>query len=425
MQTKTEIITSPRLGEAYRQIKHSSGLEMRLYPMQGFNHTYALFATKYGSVDTCFKTGEDADFVKVPEGVAHFLEHKMFENEEGDAFIRYAATGASANAYTSFDRTAYLFSCTENFAQSLEILFDFVSRPYFTDETVEKEQGIIGQEIKMYEDNAEFRAYFNLLDAMYHNNPVRIDIVGTEQSIAQIDKELLYRCYNTFYNLGNMVLCVAGGFDIETVLETADRMLSPAKDITIERAQTDEPKSVRLDYIEQNLPVALPLFHIGFKADPAGERDNVKNQIMDDILLEIIAGDSTPLYRRLYDEGLINSEFSGDAMSSRDYSFAVFGGESRDPARVRDEIAKEITRIKAQGIDPKLFGRYKKASYGSYMGIFGKVESVASFMLSAHFAGVEVYSVTEMIAALTVDDLEARLKVSFDVNRSSMSVVKP
>jgi len=424
MQTRTITKSSARLGEEYRQIRHSSGLEMRLYPMEGYNNTHALLATKYGSVDTCFKTGEDEDFVRVPEGIAHFLEHKMFENEEGDAFIRYASTGASANAYTSFDRTAYLFSCTENFKESLEILFDFVSRPYFTDETVEKEQGIIGQEIKMYEDHAEFRVYFNLLSAMYHEHPIKVDIIGTANSIAQIDKELLYRCYNTFYNLNNMVLSIAGGFDIETVLKTADRMLSPAKDIIIERAQIKEPTDVCQDYIEQLLPVAQPLFHIGFKATPSSEPGSVRNQIMDEILLDVIAGDSTPLYRRLYDEGLINAVFVGETMSGRGYSFAVFAGESKEPARVREEIAREITRIKNEGIDPVMFDRYKKSLYGSYMGIFGKVESVASFMVSAHFAKVEIYEVLEIIAGLSIEELEQRLKNSFDIDRSAMSVVK-
>jgi predicted Zn-dependent peptidase len=392
--------------------------------MEGYNSAYALFATKYGSVDTVFKTQEDADFLHVPEGVAHFLEHKMFENEEGDAFAKYAATGASANAYTSFDRTAYLFSCTDKFEEALEILLDFVSRPYFTPETVQKEQGIIGQEIKMYEDNPEFRVYFNLLEALYHEHPIRIDIVGTVDSIAQIDKDLLYRCYHTFYNLNNMVLSIAGNFDVDTVVAMADKMLKPAPELIIERGEVHEPAAVCKEYAEQILPVAQPLFHIGFKADPGSEVENVRDQIMDEILIDIIGGEASPLYRRLYDEGLINAEFTGEAMSARDYSFTVFAGESRDPARVRDEIVAEITRIKAEGVDPAAFARCKKAAYGGYIGLFGKVESVASLMMSAHFAGVEVYKVLEIVAALTLEDITARLQKSFDVTRCALSVVK-
>ena len=209
------IIRSERLGIEVCRIKHDSGLTMLLCPMEGFSTAYAAFTTKLGSVDTRFKTQDDADFVDVPEGVAHFLEHKMFENEEGDAFARYAKTGASANAFTSFDRTSYLFACTDRFSESLEILLDFVRRPYFTEASVQKEQGIIGQEIRMYDDSGDWRVMFNLLGALYHNHPVRIDIAGTVESIVQIDHELLYRCHRTFYHLNNMVLCVAGNFTVE------------------------------------------------------------------------------------------------------------------------------------------------------------------------------------------------------------------
>ncbi|MDR2931473.1 MAG: insulinase family protein, partial [Oscillospiraceae bacterium] len=238
------VINSARIKESYTKIEHASGLTMLLYPMRGFSSAYALFATKYGSVDTCFKTNEDEDFLQVPEGIAHFLEHKLFESEDGDAFTRYAKTGASANAYTSFDRTAYLFSCTDNFNESLDILLDFVTKPYFTRETVQKEQGIIGQEIKMYEDNPEWRVFFNLLLALYHEHPLRVDIVGTVDSIAKIDADILYRCYSTFYNLNNMVLCIAGNFDVDDVVKAADRILKPSRDITIERKNKPEPRSV-------------------------------------------------------------------------------------------------------------------------------------------------------------------------------------
>ncbi|WP_312640611.1 EF-P 5-aminopentanol modification-associated protein YfmH, partial [Hydrogenoanaerobacterium sp.] len=222
------VISSERLGENYVKIKHSSGLTMLLCPKPQFSSAYALFGAEIGSIDTTFKTSKDNDFVTVPAGIAHYLEHKLFESEDGDAFERYAKTGASANAYTSFDKTAYLFSCADNFKESIEILLDFVTHPYFTEETVRKEQGIIGQEIKMYDDNPDWRVLFNLLGALYVNNPVRVDIAGTVESIAEIDADLLYRCYNTFYNLNNMVLVVAGNFEIDTVLEAADRILKPA-----------------------------------------------------------------------------------------------------------------------------------------------------------------------------------------------------
>ncbi|MEG2203785.1 MAG: pitrilysin family protein, partial [Oscillospiraceae bacterium] len=217
-------ITSMRLGESYTKIDHPSGLTLMLCPMKGFSTAYALFAARVGSIDDAFSLGDGA-YTEVPAGIAHFLEHKLFESEEGDAFDLYAKTGASANAYTSFDRTAYLFACTDHFAESLEILINLVTHPYFTEQTVQKEQGIIGQEIRMYEDDPEWRVYFNLLGALYHNHPIRVDIAGTVESISKISAETLYRCHQAFYNLNNMVLSVAGNFEIDTVLAACDRLL--------------------------------------------------------------------------------------------------------------------------------------------------------------------------------------------------------
>lgn len=419
-----EIIKSSRLNEEYTKIPHPSGLTILLCPMRGFSGAHALFATKYGSVDTRFKTGADSDFTDVPPGIAHFLEHKLFESEDGDAFSLYAKTGASANAYTSFDRTAYLFSCSENFERSINILLGFVTNPYFTAQTVQKEQGIIGQEIKMYDDSAEWRVFFNLLGALYHNNPVRVDIAGTVESIAQIDADLLYRCYNTFYNLHNMVLAVAGNFEPQAVLEAADSILKPADNVTITRGVFDEPEDIREPHVEQKLPVAQPLFQIGFKGKAGTEEENVRGQVIDELLLDIIAGEASPLYRRLYDDGLINQTFAGEAMASRDYSVTMFAGESREPDKVFDEVKKEITKIRSDGIDGGDFDCAKKAVYGRYMGMYGKVESVAGLMVATHFADLPMYSLIDFVAELTLQDAEARLPVSFDVSKSAISIIR-
>ena len=225
----------PKSGERCVRIDHPSGLPIFVCPKPGYQSAYAVFAVKYGSVDTTFV--EDGREVEVPEGIAHYLEHKLFENEDCDAFERYAHTGASANAYTSFERTAYLFNCTGRLEESLEILLDFVQRPYFTEETVRKEQGIIGQEIRMCEDSPNRRVLFNLLKALYQNCPVRVDIAGTVESIAEITPELLYSCYRSFYNLRNMVLVVAGNVDTDTVLRVADRVLIPAPEWNLERGR--------------------------------------------------------------------------------------------------------------------------------------------------------------------------------------------
>ena len=418
-------ITSERLGESYQKIVHPSGLTILLYPMQGFVSAYAVIATDYGSVDETFKTDSDADFISVPAGVAHFLEHKLFENEEGDAFIRYAKTGASANAFTSFDKTAYLFSCTDKFAESLDILLDFVSRPYFTPETVAKEQGIIGQEIKMYEDSPDWRVYFNLLEALYHNNPVRLDIAGTVDSISEIDAELLYRCYNTFYNLRNMTLVVAGNFDPEIVVAAADKHLKPAPEQTIIRDIPHEPDEVREKLITQNLPVAQPIFQVGFKG-PTGKdgKETTRGQITDEVLGDILAGEASPLYKRLFEEGLINQSFSVDSMAGRGYSIIIYAGESREPEKVRDALLEEIKLLAERGIGQAEFERCKKAAYGRYLGMYGRPDALGGLLMNMQFAGCDAYTAIEILASLTLEQINARLKTALNPEHCALSVVR-
>ena len=421
------VIKSARLGQEMVKIKHPSGLTMLLCPMPGYSTAYATFTANVGSVDTGFKTQDDDAFVDVPEGIAHFLEHKMFENEDGDAFAKYAKTGASANAYTSFDKTAYLFACTDRFEESLEILLDFVRRPYFTKESVQKEQGIIGQEIRMYDDDGEWRVQFNLLQALYHNHPVRIDIAGTVESIAEIDDQLLYRCYRTFYNLNNMVLCVAGNFDIDAVLRVADRVIKPdEKPVEIERRHVDEPESICKPLVEQKFAVAAPLFQFGVKGCGGNPRENLKNQILDEILAEIIAGDASPLYRRMYDAGIINSTFGSEIMAGRDYMCAIFSGESREPERVADEIKAEVARMRREGVDKKMFELCRRATYGRYIGMYTRTASVAGLMSAVYFAGMDdMYALLDIVANATLDQMNERLQIAFNPEKSALSIVRP
>lgn len=422
-----QVIKSARLGEEMVKIKHDSGLTMLLCPMKGFSTAYATFSANVGSVDTGFRTQDDPDFVDVPEGIAHFLEHKMFENPEGDAFALYAKTGASANAFTSFDKTSYLFACTDQFEESLSILLDFVRRPYFTKESVQKEQGIIGQEIRMYDDSGDWRVLFNLLGALYEKHPVRIDIAGTVESIAKIDHELLYRCYRTFYNLNNMVLCIAGNFEIETVLRVADKVLKPdEKPVEIERKQAEDSENVYKKLVEQKLSVATPLFNLGFKGISEGVTQNLKNQVLDEILCEIIAGEMTPLYRRMYDAGMINATFGSEIMAGRDYMCAIFSGESREPERVADEIRAEITRMRNEGIDQHTFELARRATYGRYVGMYARTESVAGLMTATYFAGIDdMYSLLDIVANATLEQISDRLKKAFDPDRSALSIIRP
>ena len=418
-----ETVACRRLGESYTRIEHPSGLTLMLSPMKGFSGTYALFAARCGSIDDSFAIG-DGEYTTVPSGIAHFLEHKLFESEEGDAFALYAKTGASANAYTSFDRTAYLFSCTDKFDESIEILLNLVTKPYFTEKTVNKEQGIIAQEIKMYEDDPDWRVYFNLLGALYHNHPLRIDIAGTVESISGITADLLYRCYNAFYNLNNMVLSVAGNFDIDTVIKACDKILVPAAPVQVHTREVDEPESVRVRKVEQKLEVATPLFQIGFKGTAGSYRDNILAQLTGEIVSELIAGESTELYRALYDEGLINASFGSEVMAGPNYLVSIFAGESRDPDTVYKRLIDGIDNLQLNGISTEDFERARRATYGRYVGIYSSVESMAGMMVLSSFAGFTAYEPLEMIDELTLNDAQAYLRENFDIARCALSVVR-
>ena len=420
-----EIIRSKAIGEEYIRVNHPSGLTVLLYPTKGFASTYALFATKYGSIDNSFRRSDEQEFVTVPEGIAHFLEHKMFDCKDGDAFSRYAQTGANANAYTSFDKTAYLFSCTDHFEESLRILLEFVTEPYFTQPSVDKEQGIIGQEIGMFDDDPDWQVYFNLLGAMYHEHPLRIDIAGTVDTIAKIDAELLYRCYDCFYNLNNMVLSIAGNFDPEVVLALCDEILTPAAPVTVERAQVQEPDSVLTRRVEVSMPVATTMFQAGFKGVSVDEKTNFKNQILDEVLAEVAAGEGSALYRRLYDQGLINNTFGTEVMCGRDYMSIILAGESRDPDAVYAAACEEFDRLKREGIPAADFERCKKALYGKYIGIFSSSTAMATLMMESHFFGAGIYDVLDILSGLTLRELEQRLHETVDTSSSALSIVRP
>ena len=363
------------IGESYVKAVLPNGLKIYLLEKPQYTSAYAIFGTKYGSIDTCFSV--DGKKICVPEGIAHFLEHKLFESEDGDAFTRYAETGGYANAFTSFDRTCYLFSCSDRFYDNLAILLDFVQSPYFTQETVSKEQGIIGQEIRMYDDSPAWRVMFNMLSCMYKNHPVKIDIAGTVDSIAQIDADLLYKCYNTFYHPSNMFICIAGNIDIDKTLKQIKDSIKESSPIEIERGEFDEPYEITESYTEQALEVAQPMFCFGYKEKIGAEERTVKEKIQTALLLEVIAGDSSPLYERLIKQGLINDEFSFEYFTGNGYAAVIFDGESSDPKAVAEEIKKEITAIKEKGIDKKLFSVVKRGLYGDAVRRFNNVEGIA------------------------------------------------
>ncbi len=410
------------LNEKYYDIDHPSGLKILVMPKENYSSTYAIFATKYGSIDTMIQMS-DGSFKEIPEGTAHFLEHKLFESEDLDAFERFAKTGASANAYTSFERTGYLFSCSANFKKNLEILLDFVQNPYFTQATVEKEQGIIGQEIDMYKDAPDWEVMFNCLRTMYHNLPVRIDIAGTQESIAQITAKTLYGCYDNFYNLHNMVLAVAGNADVDEIVEVADKVLKPVEGKMAQRKVIDEPEEVIDSYIEEKLSVATPQFMFGFKESWDTPERTTKEEISMEILLDMISGQSSELYKRLFDGKLINNGF--EYFTGFGYSCVLFAGESNDPKKVAEEIVGEIRKFRETGFDETAFERTKKKLYGRMIMGMNDIEGLANNMAVSYFAGEDVFTDFEIFKTVTLDDVNDIFKKTLDENRSVLSVINP
>lgn len=420
-----EITARHLCGDVYYTATHETGLKIYVYPKDGYSSAYAMFGTAYGSIDTTFKRSDEPDFVTVPEGIAHFLEHKLFESEDGDAFSRYAKTGASANAFTSFDKTCYLFSCTDHFKESLEILLDFVQSPYFTEQTVQKEQGIIGQEIRMYDDDPEWRALFGLLESMYHVNPVRINIAGTVDSISKITADLLYRCYRTFYSLGNMALTVVGRVEPQEVFELTDKMLKKDGGFQVEKKFPEEPLEVVEKRVEERLSVAVPLFQLGFK-EKAGERRATEKELAcTEILLELLASEASPLYRRLMDKGWINPSFSYEYFEIPGTRAVLFGGESANPDGVTEEINREICSLREKGIPVGAFERAKKAVYGRKISSLGNVQSIARNLMECSFAGRSLENEIAAVRDASLQDVAARLEEQLVEEYSSLSVVLP
>ncbi len=421
---KCELRKNELLNEQYYEIDHNSGLKIFVMEKPDYSGAFAMFGTKYGSVDTCFRIKGEASFVSVPEGIAHFLEHKLFESEELDAFERFNKTGANANAFTSFDRTCYIFQCSGNFKENLEILLDFVKAPYFTEETVQKEQGIIGQEIRMYQDNPDWQVLFNLLRGVYHNNPVRIDIAGTIESIAQINAELLYSCYNTFYNLSNMALSVAGNVTKDEVLAIADKMLKKEDKVEFEQIIPEEDENVVQSYIEEALGVDIEKFALGFKENYPTPVRTAKETLLMNIALEIIAGKVSPLYSRLIEEGLINTNFGKEYFTGRGFSLPIFTGESHSPEKVKDEILNEIEKLKENGIADEDFDVALKKLYGSEIYRYNDVDDLAGNMLDAYFNGSDLFESIALYKTVTKKDVEDLIKDHFDKDNCCLSVIK-
>ncbi|MCQ2480878.1 MAG: insulinase family protein [Clostridia bacterium] len=412
-----------KLNEVVYCGKHSSGLEIIVMPKAGYDSAYALFAVKYGSIDTSIKR-EDGTFEDIPEGTAHFLEHKLFECEELDAFELFSRTGAYANAYTSFEQTAYLFKGSNRIDESLGYLLDFVQKPYFTAETVQKEQGIIGQEIRMYQDLPDWMVMFNLLRALYKSNPVRIDIAGTQESIAQIDDKLLYKLYDIFYNPSNMVLSIVGNVDPEQIFAQVDKAIIRKKQPVPERKFIKEPAKPVQDYIECKLSVGRKQFLLGFKEDLKDPVSDIEDEYATEILIEALFGKSSPFFKRMLDEGLVSMDFGGSLFSGYGFSTVMIGGASDNPEAVADAIKKEIKNAKKHGIDPAAFERAKRKYYGRMVMGYNDIDDCSNLLASLYFNGCKPFDDMKSIQKVSLDKANERLAV-INEKCSALSVIIP
>lgn len=417
-----EIIKDELLCEQYTHYVHPTGVKVYLMRKKGYNSNYAVFGTAYGSVDTCFSK-DGGEKISVPEGIAHFLEHKLFESEENDAFELFSKTGASANAYTSFDRTCYLFSCADKLKDNLKILLNFVQSPYFTAKTVKKEQGIIGQEIQMYLDSPGWRVMFNLLKVLYSDNPVRIDIAGTRESIAEIDDKLLYDCYNTFYNPDNMFLIVIGDFDEDEISGIIDEGLKERKRVEIKRYKKEESEEINGNYIEESLQVAKPLFMVGFKDKTPEGYTEIKRQLVMELCLDIVFGKSSYLYKKLLNKGLLSSPFDYEYFCTRNTAAVMISGETDDPKLIKEEILKELKRINKEGIDEELFSAARSQRYGDEALSFDDIEDIASMLVDCAVTGGTAFDDINLLKKVTKEDCEECLKYLTE-DRCALSVIK-
>ncbi len=415
-----------KLQEEYLLAEHPSGLPIYICEKPHFNGAYAVFGTRYGSVDNAFRRKGEADFTEVPAGIAHFLEHKLFESEDGDAFARYAKTGASANAYTSFDRTCYLFSCTDHFAESFDILLDFVQHPYFTEQTVQKEQGIIGQEISMYDDSPDWVVLFNLLCCLYEQNPVRINIAGTAETISHITAPLLYRCYETFYNPHNMFLVAAGNVKAEQVLAACERQLKATPPLPVEtRPYRESPAAVK-QYAEQAMPVSIPQFAYGVKLPhpgagymPARERVTLR------LMLAAFIGPQSPLYNDLLNEGLINPEFGGTLFDGRGFASLIFSGESRDPKALARRLFEAARAACESGLPEEEVELIRRRFYGRYCSGFDHAESIGDALTDCACEGVGLFDEADLLQTITTDEINDCLRRVFVPEATALSVIWP
>ena len=421
-----QIIYNSKVKETLYKEKLSNGLTIMIIPKKGIQKKYIIWGTKYGSNDNKFIVPGETEITEVPKGVAHFLEHKMFEQENGvNSLDKLTSIGVSANAYTTNDHTAYLYECTDNFYEALDEFMDYVQHPYFTDENVEKEKGIIGQEIRMYDDYPEWRVYLNALECMYHINPIKLDVTGTIETISKINKEILYKCYNTFYNPSNMCLVVSGDFEPEKLLEEIKkRLVDKPQNGEIKRIFEEEPEQIVKEKAEQEMKVTTPIFNVGIKCKVPSQEQKVKTHITIEIILNILFGESSELYKELYQEGNMYSSPSISYEFGTNYAHILISENANDPEKMYKKLKNKIQEFIEKGIPEEDFNRIKKMIYGEYIKEFDDVTTIARMFLSDFMKEVNSFDYIEEIEGIDLNYANGVLKDNFKLDKMVLSVVK-
>ena len=425
-----KIFKSDLLREKYYKYTHDCGLDIYVFPKK-LSSTYALFGTHYGSIDNSFSLEGDENIISVPDGIAHFLEHKLFANEDGsDSFEHFSDFGADANAYTTFNKTAYLFSCTDNFESSLGELIDFVTHPYFTDESVKKEQGIIAQEIKMYDDSPMEACYYGMLESLYEHHSIRRNICGSVESIKKINPSLLYECYRVFYNPSNMALIVCGDVTPDEVIRIADEHLpKDSRQIKIIRAteNSSESPAVFKPRSEKKMKVSKPIFNIGIKDTdiPISPVERQRKDAAMSILNEILFSRAGKLYSELFESAMISPEMSYCYTINESFAFNSIAGEADDPYAVLEKIREHIKKTAVEGLSISDFERGKRVMYAEFVKEFDSTEGIANNLFSFVFEGSEILGYAEIINSISFADVSALFEKVFKDEFFTISVVYP
>lgn len=414
---------STLLNEGFTKFYHSSGLTIYMYPIKEETHTNAYLAVNYGSVDDCLlKNGEISKF---PQGTAHFLEHMLMENSDRNTSL-FANTGAMANAYCTYDRTVYYFSCLDRFKDSLEILISTVFVPNFDRLSVDGERSVIIQEIKQNELTRI--AETNLIDCLYYSHALKSPIAGTEQSVRKIDRDLLLRAYTNAYYPENMVLVVTGHFDETVVLDVVDLVLKNVKRKSVTQfvQNEKEPLNIRSELAVSKIHgISNTFFSIGFKEMPEEYSRNLYNSILDELIAELLIGQISPVYQDLCDKGIINMPLIHERMCSRGYAFNKLSGEAEKPKNVMTKLKNSIRDVRETGFDDILFERCRKALIGRFVYYFEDMYILANYMILAHFSNTDIYSLFEYIRNVNQEQVNMRLRNAFDLESCAISIVQP